>query len=54
MAQPLSPPTKDGDVTVHTIEVTEDEIEEPMEVPLQDKETRLVVKVRPRPLRFSI
>jgi hypothetical protein len=54
MARPLPPPTKDGDVTVYTIEVTEDELEERMEVPMQEKNTRLVVKLRPRPLRFSI
>ena len=54
MAQPISPTTKDGNVTVYTVYVTEDELEEPLQIPMQDKETRVVVKLRPRPLRFSV
>jgi hypothetical protein len=52
--QPSDPPKKDGDVTVYEVEVSIDELEEPIDVPLQDKDTRLVVKLRPAPLLFSV
>lgn len=54
MTQPLSPPRKDGDVTVYEVEVNEEDFEDPIDVPLQDKNTRLVVKLRPMPNLFSV
>ncbi len=54
MPQPLQPPKKEGDVTVFEIEVPIDQLEERIEVPLQDKQTRLVVKVRPPVPLFSL
>jgi hypothetical protein len=54
MKQPLSQPKKDGDVTVYEIEVTEEDFEEPIDVSMQDKETRLVVKLRPMQNLFSV
>jgi hypothetical protein len=54
MTQPLDPPKKEGDVTVFEIEVPIDQIEEPIEVPMKDKNTRLVVKVRPPAPLFSV
>ena len=40
-------------MTVYKVEVYEDEMNLKLEVPLQDKATRLIVKVRPRPILFS-
>jgi hypothetical protein len=54
MSEPLSQPTKDGDVTVYEIEVTEEDFEDPIDVPMQDKDTRLVVKLMPMPNLFSV
>jgi hypothetical protein len=54
MTQPKAPPKKDGDVTVYVVEVTEEDFEEPIDVPLQDKDTRLVVKLKPMPNLFSV
>jgi len=50
----LPKPTKDGKVTVYTVEVYYDERGVNLQVPLQDKDTRLVVKVIPRPILFSL
>jgi hypothetical protein len=54
MSEPLSPPRKDGDVTVYEVEVTEEDFEDPIDVPMQDKDTRLVVKLVPMPNLFSV
>jgi hypothetical protein len=54
MSEPLSEPKKDGDVTVYEVEVTEEDFEDPIDVPMQDKDTRLVVKLVPMPNLFSV
>ncbi len=54
MSEPLPPPKKKGDVTEYEIEVTVDELEEPISIPLADKNTRLVVKLRPALPLFSV
>ncbi len=54
MSSPLPPPKKEDDVTVYEVEVSEEELEEPIAVPLDDKNTRLVVKLRPTPNLFSV
>jgi hypothetical protein len=54
MTLPLSEPKKDGDVTVYEVEVTEEDFEDPIDVPMQDKNTRLVVKLRPVSNLFSV
>jgi len=54
MAQELSPPKKDGDVTVYEIEVTEEDLECPIEVPMEEPNTRLVVRLRRAPILFSL
>jgi hypothetical protein len=53
MAESLPAPKKDGDVTVYKVEVTEDELNEPIQVPMQDKNTRLVVRLVQPPVYFS-
>jgi len=45
---------KDGEVTVYEIEVTVEELEQPIEVPMSDKETRLVIRLAPRKFLFSV
>lgn len=54
MSEPLSPPKKEDGVTVYEIEVSEEDLEETIEVPMQDEDTRLVVKLRPMPNLFSV
>jgi hypothetical protein len=54
VSQPLPPPKKNGDVTEYEIEVTIDEIEEPIEVPMLEKNTRVIVKLRPSIPLFSV
>jgi hypothetical protein len=54
MSKPLSPPEKKDDVTVYEVEVSEEDLEEPIDVPLEDKQTRVVVKLRPMPNLFSV
>ena len=54
MSEPLSAPQKDGDVTVYEVEVSEEDFEDPIDVPLDDKNTRIVVKLRPVPNLFSV
>jgi hypothetical protein len=54
MSEPLSEPKQDGDVTVYEVEVNEEDFEDPIDVPLDVKDTRLVVKLRPVPNLFSV
>jgi hypothetical protein len=54
MTQPLTPPKKEGEVSVFEIEVSIEDLEEPIEVPMEEKQTRLVVKLRPPPPLFSV
>jgi hypothetical protein len=54
MKQPLPPPKKENGVTVYEVEIDEEELEETILVPLEDKNTRLVVKLRPVPNLFSV
>jgi hypothetical protein len=50
----LSKPKKDGEVTVYEIELSREEFEQPIDVPMQDKNTRLVVRLAPRKFLFSV
>jgi hypothetical protein len=54
MSHQLPSPKKDREVLVYEVEVDEDEFEEPIEVPLEAKDTRLVVRLRPHPHVFSV
>jgi len=54
MSEPLSPPKHEEGVTVYEVEVSEEDFEDPIDVPLQDKDTRLVIKLRPTPNLFSV
>lgn len=54
MSGPLPPPKKKDGVTVYEVEVTEEDLEETITVPLEDKDTRLLVKLRPMPNLFSV
>lgn len=54
MSQPPPPPEKKDGVTVYEIEVTEEELEEKIAIPLEDKSTRVVIKLRPTPNLFSV
>jgi hypothetical protein len=54
MSGPLPPPKEEDGVTVYEVEVSEEDFEETIEVPLEDKQTRLVVKLRPTPNLFSV
>jgi len=54
VSQPLPPPTKKDGVTEYVLEVTIDDFENPIEVPLLDKDTRLVIKLRPSIPLFSV
>ncbi len=53
-SKPLPKPTKDGDVTVYEIEVTPEELTQPIQVPLQDKNTRVVVRLARKRFVFSV
>jgi hypothetical protein len=44
---------KDGEVVVYEIELTPEEIEQPISVPMTEKQTRLVVRLAPRKFLFS-
>ena len=54
VSQQLPPPKKIGDVTEYEIEVPVDELEERIEVPLLEKNTRLIVKLVPSIPLFSV
>lgn len=53
-SKPLPKPTKDGDVTVYEVEVTPEQLEQPIVVPMMDKNTRLVVRLARKRVVFSV
>jgi hypothetical protein len=54
MPKTLSKPKKEGDVTVYEIEVTPDELQGTIDVPLSDKNMRLIVRLARRRFIFSV
>jgi hypothetical protein len=54
MSQKPKQTKKDGDVVVYEIEVSPEELEQPISVPMTEKATRLVVRLAPRKFLFSV
>jgi 6-phosphogluconolactonase (cycloisomerase 2 family) len=54
MKTPAAPPKQEGEVLVYEIEVDEENLTEPIQVPMQAKSTCLVVRLRPRRHVFSV
>lgn len=50
---PIQGPREEQGVTIYEVELEEDEIDTPIEVPMQAKNTRLVVRVLPPWYQFS-
>ncbi len=53
MSQSTSAP-EDDSVVEYEIELDEDELDQPVLVPMEAKNTRLIIRVRPRPHVFSV
>ncbi len=50
---PIQGPREERGVTIYEVELEEDEIDTPLEVPMQAKNTRLVIRVVPPWYQFS-